>query len=73
MIKYKKYVFIGLTLIAAGCSNQPIIGMANPASVYCEEVGGKNIVKDGAGYCQLPGRTVEAWDLYQAKDRFNKP
>lgn len=44
--------------------------MANPASVYCAEVGGKTIIKktpEGeAGYCQLPsGEVVDEWDFYR--------
>lgn len=73
MFKYTRVTIMALVLIVSACSNQPLIGMANPASVYCEEVGGKNIIKNGNSYCQLPGRTIEVWELYQAKDRFNKP
>lgn len=45
------------------------IGMANPASVYCEKLGGKSTIKkeqDGdVGYCQLPdGQVIEEWKLY---------
>ncbi len=49
----------------------PAIGMANPASVYCTQQGGKlEIRKDDAGdtgYCQLPdGRVVEEWEFFRA-------
>ncbi|XLM22412.1 DUF333 domain-containing protein, partial [Chromobacterium piscinae] len=43
------------------------VGMANPASVYCVQQGGKLLPqKDAAGneyaLCQLPdGRAVEEW------------
>lgn len=45
------------------------IGMANPASVYCEKLGGKSTIKkeqDGdVGYCQLAdGQVIEEWKLY---------
>ncbi|WP_282097876.1 MULTISPECIES: DUF333 domain-containing protein [Pantoea] len=44
--------------------------MSNPASVYCEKMGGKpDIVKgpDGdSGYCTLPGgERIEEWALYR--------
>lgn len=46
------------------------IGMANPASVYCEQSGGKTeIVKAASGwtgYCNLPGgERVEEWTYYR--------
>jgi hypothetical protein len=45
-------------------------GIANPASVYCTEQGGKLEMREGtggtAGYCHLPdGRVVEEWELYR--------
>lgn len=55
--------FIVMTL-----ANQPSIGIANPASVYCIQQGGTlEIVKDAdgneVGYCKLPdGRLVEEWE-----------
>lgn len=60
--------------LLAACSTTPQqekpIGMANPASVYCAEVGGKTIIKKtpegDAGYCQLPsGEVVDEWDFYR--------
>jgi len=47
------------------------LGMANPASVFCKEQGGKLEIKhekDGeVGYCHLPyGRVVEEWVLWRA-------
>lgn len=46
------------------------IGMANPASVYCEQSGGKTeIVKAASGwtgYCNLPGgERVDEWTYYR--------
>ena len=46
-------------------------GIANPASVYCTEQGGKLEMREGAGgtagYCHLPdGRVLEEWELYRA-------
>lgn len=74
MAKYFKYSLALFALtVAVGCSNNPVIGMANPASVYCEEVGGVNVIKEDGSYCQLPGRTIEVWELYKAKDRDKNP
>ncbi|MDQ8934774.1 putative hemolysin [Acinetobacter rudis] len=46
------------------------IGMANPASVYCQNIGGKLSIqkeKDGdVGYCELSdGQVIEEWKLYR--------
>lgn len=46
------------------------VGIANPASVYCEKIGGKlDIVKGSSGelgYCTLPGgERIEEWALYR--------
>ena len=46
-------------------------GMANPASVYCEEQGGTVEIVDEAdgqvGYCNLPdGQRIEEWEYYRA-------
>lgn len=68
----------GLTvalLLLCGCGqavkSEPKIGMANPASVYCAQQGGKSEqVTTEAGQrsnCHLPdGRVVEEWALYRA-------
>jgi putative hemolysin len=47
------------------------VGMANPASVYCEEQGGTVEIVDEAdgqvGYCNLPdGQRIEEWEYYRA-------
>ncbi|MGF6147193.1 Putative hemolysin [Kingella potus] len=47
------------------------VGMANPASVYCVEQGGKSEIrkdKEGNEYgmCRLPdGSVVDEWDYYR--------
>lgn len=55
------------------------VGMANPASVFCEEQGGTlelrpvglSAAEGVAGYCHLPdGRVVEEWAYYH---EHNKP
>ncbi|WP_072044083.1 DUF333 domain-containing protein [Pantoea agglomerans] len=70
----KVFILIASTVLLAACSTQndkpQQIGMANPASVYCEKMGGKlDIVKghDGeSGYCTLPkGERNEEWALYR--------
>jgi putative hemolysin len=52
-----------------------VIGMANPASVYCEEQGGTvTIVKDEegneSGICKLAdGTEVEEWEYYRVNHK----
>lgn len=66
---------LGGGLLLSGCGHavepQPMVGMANPASVYCAQLGGKGeMVTTAAGQssnCHLPdGRVVEEWALYRA-------
>lgn len=47
-----------------------VVGMANPASVHCGEVGGRSEIRDGAdgqyGVCVFEdGRQCEEWTLLQ--------
>lgn len=64
---------MGLTACSTAPKNDQkhMVGMANPASVYCKEKGGKSIPRkdvDGGEYalCQLPdGQIIEEWDLYR--------
>ena len=50
---------------------QKMIGMANPASVYCVEQGGESIIKqnkDGSEYgiCKFnDGKEVDEWEFYR--------
>ena len=50
---------------------QKMIGMANPASVYCVEQGGESIIKqdkDGSEYgiCKFKdGKEVDEWEFYR--------
>ncbi|WP_136617983.1 MULTISPECIES: putative hemolysin [Mesorhizobium] len=66
----------GLALIssmpfAAGAAAQKPVGMANPASIHCGEIGGRLVIrKDKAGneygFCGLPnGRLCEEWALFR--------
>ena len=48
----------------------PMVGMANPASVYCAQLGGKARIEKTAsgerGICVLPdGTEIEEWDLFR--------
>ena len=48
----------------------PVIGMPNPASVYCVEQGGESILvrskKGDFGVCRLKdGTAVEEWEYYR--------
>lgn len=50
--------------------NTSNVGMANPASVYCQQLGGElDMVESDSGttgYCTLPsGERVEEWALYR--------
>lgn len=51
----------------------PRVGMPNPASVHCEDLGGtlemEQTAKGAVGYCVLPsGERVEEWALFR-RDR----
>ncbi|MEA1937314.1 MAG: DUF333 domain-containing protein [Patescibacteria group bacterium] len=50
-----------------------VSGMSNPASVYCDELGYKYVVKETAdgqrGFCQLPdGSTVDGWKFFTGEE-----
>ena len=51
------------------------VGMANPASVFCEQQGGKSVNrkdKDGNEYgvCHLPdGKVVEEWEYFRQHNK----
>lgn len=64
-----------LSLLSA-CANKPKqqgVQIANPASVYCIQQGGKlQIVRDASGAEQgfcilLDGRTIDEWDYFREK------
>ena len=67
-----KWMIMLLPLALAGCAKPPpkSIGMANPASVYCGQKGGKLIpVQTPQGVrsdCKLPGgETLDEWELWR--------
>lgn len=50
---------------------EPALALANPASVFCVQSGGKSEIRTGRrgqyGVCRLPdGRVVEEWAYYRA-------
>lgn len=53
-------------------NNIKSIGMANPASVHCEKIGGKSFTKknlagDEFAFCKLSdGSEVDAWELFRS-------
>jgi len=68
-----RYLLASLCMVGlAGCatSTEPSVGMANPASVYCGELGGQvEMVQTSSGQvgiCLLPnGLRIEEWTLYR--------
>jgi uncharacterized protein len=83
-----KKIFTGAsllcTMLISACSTTETktpepkpIGMANPASVYCDKIGGTSIVKKDSrgnevGYCRLAdGKIVEEWELFRSAHQEN--
>jgi uncharacterized protein len=64
------FALISSMPLEAGATTKPV-GMANPASVHCGQIGGRlTIRKDKAGneygFCRLPdGRLCEEWALFR--------
>ncbi|WP_375753718.1 DUF333 domain-containing protein [Vibrio sp. HN007] len=73
VIKLSSLLLLSISIL--GCTKEITeepIGMANPASEYCAELGGESIIKetdDGqVGYCKLDdGVLIEEWDLYRSR------
>lgn len=68
MKKYNTIIVSFIILISCGFAIQ-VFGIANPAAVYCEELGYKYIMKeteDGQrGFCQFPnGVVVDGWKFF---------
>lgn len=67
---------VAITLVLTACSStqevhayEPV-SLANPASVYCQQLGGITSMAKTAdgitGYCALPdGKLFEEWALYR--------
>ena len=50
--------------------NAPQIGMANPASVFCEQKGGKSEIRKNEDGSELPdGSVVEEWEYFRANNQ----
>jgi putative hemolysin len=70
-------VALAIAIAATGCGggddDQDQGGIANPASVYCEEQGGRvdirsNANGDQVGICVFPdGREVDEWAHYRGE------
>ncbi len=69
---------IGLIILAMlavpAMSPEKAWSLANPASVFCVQSGGKSEIRTGArgqyGVCRLPdGRVVDEWAYYRAMKR----
>ena len=81
MHQAKKYTWVfGLTLfifILVGCASaetteETAVGLANPASVFCQEQGGQLEIRRESGgevgYCLLPdGRECEEWAFFRGE------
>ena len=71
----RKMLFISVVLITlfllTGCRRES--GLANPASVYCEENGGELEIREDesggqVGYCIFPdGSECEEWAYYRGE------
>lgn len=71
-----KYLVAAAVLASGACvadQRAGPVGMANPASVYCIQLGGvpetrKDSQGAEAGYCRLPGgRVVDEWALFRGE------
>lgn len=70
-------IILSTSILLASCSAESdkpkSLGLSNPASVYCLQVGGKleiiNEDKGQVGYCTLPnGERIEEWSLYRKEN-----
>lgn len=73
------FTVLGLISGCASTSKLPTtgLGMANPASVFCAEQGGKSVIQADAqgnqiGYCQLPQGLVEEWSYFRSQQNNNQ-
>lgn len=74
---HKTSALVATAALISGCANHepaaqpaPMVGMANPASVFCVQQGGKlRMVKTERGehgICVLPdGREIEEWAFFR--------
>lgn len=75
----KKLTILATLATLSACSanqapEQKPIGMANPASVFCEQQGGKSVLRKNAdgseyGVCVFKdGKEVDEWDYFRANN-----
>lgn len=65
-------------ILAAACQPEPeatppSVGLANPASTYCVQSGGRSEIRSNSegqrGVCVLPdGSEVDEWEYYRANN-----
>lgn len=65
----RRLVLLIPAIFLAACA-QRTVGLPNPASLNCEELGGKIMIKNSqkgqVGICILPqGTAIEEWELYR--------
>ena len=66
-----KTVAITAVVLLSGCApTESGVGMANPASTYCVDIGGAVSIQDTPagqmGVCTLPdGSVIEEWELFR--------
>lgn len=65
--------FVAVATLAAA-DNHVGLALANPASVYCVQQGGRSVIVQGRtgarGLCVLPdGRRVDEWKFFRASRR----
>lgn len=82
MNKYLSTSFVAAAaVLVAACqqttpkhADAQVVGLANPASVYCADQGGTsetvNTASGAVSICHLPdGRKVEEWELYRSSEK----
>jgi uncharacterized protein len=82
LTKWYRQIIVMVVVLAAlvGCGGaetpeapaEPAVGMANPASVFCEEQGGRLEIRDESGgqvgYCLFPdGSECEEWAFFRGE------
>ncbi len=71
MIAASVLCLVALSACGSDFESDPAPGLANPASVFCEEQGGSVEMETGdegneAGICVLPdGSRVDEWEYYR--------
>ena len=61
-------MMLGAILAACGTTSTKTapLNMANPASQYCEKIGGESRLSNNVGYCHFSdGTFMNEWDLFR--------